>query len=103
MGLGAVMLRMLMWIDQAKQVFELELPVDHVDLNRPDLASVKWSALCIGAFMAKSARLGEAIPILDSRRLVRVWFAARKRCVVGLAIEVSYDGGRTFENPLKRY
>jgi len=97
------MLRRLIWVDHAKQVFELELPADHVDTNRPDLASVKFAALCIGFFMVKSAREGEAIPILNERRTVRVWFVAKKRSVLGFAIEVSYDGGRTFENPLLRY
>jgi hypothetical protein len=97
------MLRRLPWVDHAKQVFELELPADHVDTNGPDLASVRFAALCIGVFIVKSAREGEAIPILDERRTVRVWFVAKKRSVLGFAIEVSYDGGRTFENPLLRY
>jgi len=97
------MLRRLTWVDHAKQVLELGLLADHVDTNRPDLASVKSAALCIGFFMLKSAREGKAIPILDERRTVRVWFVAKKRSVLGFAIEVSYDGGRTFENPLLRY
>ena len=97
------MARTLTWVDQARQVFELALPADHVDANRPDLASVKTAAHYISVFMMKSTRVSEAIPILDGRRVVRVWFEARRTKVVGLAIQVSYDGGRTFENPLTRY
>jgi hypothetical protein len=97
------MRRALTWIDQAEQVLKLELPIGHVDSNQPDLASVKWAALCIGAFIIESRRQGAAVPILDNRRVVRVWFDARRRRVYGFAIEASYDGGRTFENPLTRY
>jgi hypothetical protein len=97
------MRRKLTWVDQARRVFESELPPDFVDSNRPDLASVRWVAQCIGAFIAQTSRVGNMVPILDEQRIVRVWFEATRSRVLGFAIEASYDGGRTFENPLSRY
>lgn len=95
--------RKLIWVDQAKLVFELGLPADQIDSNCPDLASVKFAALCIGALVTRSRHTCEAAPILDERRIVRVWFTSARASVIGFAIEASYDGGRTFENPLSRY
>ena len=89
--------------DQAQRVFERELPNDFVDAHRPDLATIKWAAITIEFFMARSARTGDPLPVLDARRAVRVWFVADQRKVVGFAIEASYDGGLSFENPLTHY
>jgi hypothetical protein len=98
-----MMRRKLTWIDQAEQVIKSELPPEFVDPNRPDLASVRWAARCIETFIVRTARTGSVIPILDERRFVRVWFEAKKTRILGFAIEASYDGGRSFEDPLLRY
>ena len=95
--------RRLKWIGKAKRVFELELAPEFQDPNRPDLASAKFAALCSGVFAVRSARRRKAFPVLNEGRNVRVWFAVEEKTVLGFAIEVSYDGGRTFENPLLRY
>jgi hypothetical protein len=91
------------WVDQARCLLESELPADHLDTERPELASVKFAALCIEIYMRQSGLAGKILPILDQRRWVRVWFMATRRRVEGFAIEASYDGGRTFEDPLSRY
>ena len=74
-----------------------------MDPQSPDLAGVKQALLVIGDRMLKSARRGDVIAILDEKRLVRVWLTSDEQEVVAFAVEASYDGGRTFANPLSRY
>jgi hypothetical protein len=97
------MRRKLTWVDQAKRVFESELPPDFIDSNRPDLFSMKWTAIQAGAALQISPDAGDLIVRPRYPTSVRVYFIADKHNVVGFAITASYDGGRTFENPLLRY
>ncbi len=98
------MARKIRWVAQAADVIRLQLPPDYVDRCRPDLAQVKLALLTVGHVMSQAPRpRAGPIPILDRRRRVRVWFAARRGEILGFAVECSYDGGRTFTNPLARY
>ncbi len=97
------MARQLLWAGQAREVIERGLPVDYADPNRPDLAQIKSAMLVIGMALLRSARRGGPVPVVNATKTVRVWFLLRKHEVLGVAVQCSYDGGRTFVNPLLRY
>lgn len=95
--------RSVVWVGQAARVMHLDRPGDDADANAPDLAQVKTRAMIAAWAFSATLRTAKAASILDATRTVRLWCDAEAHVVEVLAIEVSYDGGRTFVNPLRRY
>jgi hypothetical protein len=105
---GAVVRKILMrrgveWTSQARQVVEYELDPDYLDPKRPTLAQVKSAAFVIAELLARS-RVFDSVPAyLNDAGNVKVWVYFEGEVIVAFGIQASYDGGRTWDNPLSWY
>lgn len=96
------MARAVAFLKQAKALLEFALPDDFIDPHVPPLAIIKSTALIAAHLLAQSGRQG-VVPLRSQDGLIRCWFTADVATVQCWAIQVSYDGGRTFDDPVHRY
>ncbi|MCK4340231.1 MAG: hypothetical protein KAY37_00725 [Phycisphaerae bacterium] len=100
--MGGMIMRQIEWAEQAREV-QNRIPPDEPEQRSPSLCEIQVRAIKLAWQCARSSKYTGLKSAIDRKCTVRIWMKGDRELLTVFAIEVSYDGDLSFENPLRNY